>query len=133
MKYLLPLFSINTLMKGCLFVMLLIALISFKVGASGGLNTVNNYYYGNEDVSTRYVVGDTNFDMSMAMSAAGDTCVFDYAPGWQGCGGMGWYGSEQAFNGSAVVRLDQYMLRFNLQADDDFSEFAGGVGGSWHF
>lgn len=78
-------------------------------------------------------VSDSELDKSRAMSAAGDTCVFDYAPGWQGCVGGGWAGSESALNGSIVTRVDEFMIRTNLQTDTDFDDYAIGVGGSWHF
>jgi hypothetical protein len=78
-------------------------------------------------------VGNSELDLSRAMSSAGDTCVFDYAPGWQGCGGYGWSGGEQAFNFSGVTRIDEFMFRMNLQTDKDFDEYAGSVGASWHF
>lgn len=79
------------------------------------------------------IVNNDLLDDIMAMSAAGDSCVFDYAKGWQGCISGGWYGSSTALNGSLVTRIDTFMLRVNIQADTEFDEVAGGVGGSWHF
>ena len=97
--------------------------------------TVNNeFIYPESETEVRYSgMGNSQFERGMAMSAAGDTCVFDYAPGWQGCVGGGWYESESAINGSVVKRVDDIMLRFNIQADTDWEEQSYGVGGSWHF
>lgn len=97
--------------------------------------THNHYYAPPESSTTRVFTGMNNeeFDKGMAMSAAGDTCIFDYAQGWQGCFGGGWYGSRSAINGSLATRVDQFMIRVNLQTDTDFDEQAIGVGGSWHF
>ena len=97
--------------------------------------TVNNeFIYPESETEVRYSgMGNSQFERAAAMSAAGDTCVFDYAPGWQGCVGGGWYESESAINGSIVKRVDDIMLRFNLQADTDWEEQAYSVGGSWHF
>lgn len=78
-------------------------------------------------------VRDSDVDLSRAMSAAGDTCVFDYDPGWQGCVGAGFSGDEQAINLSTVTRYDEMMIRFNAQSDDSLDELAGGAGVSWHF
>lgn len=89
-----------------------------------GVNTTTEIYTG---------MGNTQFEKGMAMSAAGDACVFDYAAGWQSCVGGGWYGSQSAVNGSIVTRVDQFMLRFNFQTDTDFDEQAFAVGGSWHW
>jgi len=99
-------------------------------------NTTNNYYSAPETVVTETMftgMGNTDFEKGMAMSAAGDACVFDYAVGWQGCVGGGWYGSQSALNGSVVTRVDRFMLRFNFQTDTDFKEQTFAVGGSWHF
>lgn len=99
--------------------------------------TINHNYppddtNGIADFSLRGI-SDEEFDKAQAMSAAGDTCVFDYAPGWQGCVGGGWYGSQSAINGSIVTRVDNFALRLNIQSDTDFDEQAVGIGGSWHF
>ncbi len=107
-------------------------------GHYGGSTVINNYYSvpsvaAAEPASVSGMVGDDDFDMAQAMSAAGDVCVFDYASGWQGCVGAGFFGNAEAYNGSAVTRVDQFMIRVNLQADRDFEEYAVGVGGSWHF
>lgn len=108
-------------------------------------SVTNNYYYAGEpgeaagDVSTPAPrgfttgIGSSEFNAVAAMSAAGDACVFDYAPGWQACVGGGWYGSASALNGSLATRLDQFVIRFNIQADTDFEQKSYGVGGSWHF
>ena len=87
----------------------------------------------NDNHSQSSGVRDSDVDLSRAMSAAGDTCVFDYDPGWQGCVGAGWSGDEQAINFSAAIRYDEVMIRFSVQSDDQLDEMAGGVGGSWHF
>ncbi len=78
-------------------------------------------------------VSNSELDKTRAMSAAGDTCVFDYAVGWQGCFGGAWAGSESAINGSLVTRVDDFMIRSNIQADTDFDDYVISVGGSWHF
>ncbi len=123
-------------------VMLLLIVLGNEAKASGSrdttTNTTNNYYQdaaaGVTSVTEVYSgMSDSTFDKGMAMSAAGDTCVFDYAAGWQGCVGGGWYGSKTALNGSIVTRVDNFALRFNLQTDTGFDEQAFGVGGSWHF
>ena len=128
------------------FVLMLLAIILADEARAGGdretTNITNNYYAyppgdavaGVTSVTEVYSgMSDSTFDKGMAMSAAGDTCVFDYAAGWQGCVGGGWYGSESALNGSIVTRVDNFALRFNLQTDAGFNEQAYGVGGSWHF
>jgi hypothetical protein len=109
-----------------------------------GTTIINNHNYPAPQVDTNGS-GDSSivevysgmdseeFDNGMAMSAAGDTCVFDYAQGWQGCFGGGWYGSASAINGSLVTRVDNFAMRVNIQSDTDFDEQAIGVGGSWHF
>jgi hypothetical protein len=110
-------------------------------GHTSNLNLTIEHVYpsGGADVqggsTTQVFTGMDNeeFDKGMAMSAAGDTCVFDYAEGWQGCVGSGWYGSQSALNGSLVTRIDNWAVRVNLQTDTDFDEQAVGVGGSWHF
>lgn len=102
-------------------------------------SVTNNHYYGTNDSGDSSIVeiysgmDSEEFDNGMAMSAAGDTCVFDYAQGWQGCFGGGWYGSASAINGSLVTRVDNFAMRVNIQSDTDFDEQAIGVGGSWHF
>ena len=117
----------------------LIALLFFVSGsalAGGGHKTINyNYETVVEQTIVNNDTGVSNkdWDTAKAMSAAGDTCVFDYAPGWQGCVGGGWSGGESALNGSLVTRIDQFSLRVNLQTDTNFDEQAYGVGGSWHF
>lgn len=126
-------------------------LAAFAVGAHDitdvdvDTTIVNNYYYSEEPTETNgdgsvstpagfnTGIGNSAFENAAAMSAAGDTCVFDYAPGWQACVGGGWYGSASAINGSMATRIDQFVIRFNLQADTDFDDQSYGVGGSWHF
>lgn len=87
----------------------------------------------NDSHSQSSGVRDSDVDLSRAMSAAGDTCVFDYDPGWQGCGGLGFSGDEQAVNLSVVTRHKEVMIRFSAQSDDSLDEMAGGAGVSWHF
>ena len=116
--------------------LLMIALEAAAHGVNVDNSVTHNYYgeTGSSSVTEVYRGMDSEeFDKGMAMSAAGDTCVFDYAPGWQGCFGGGWYGSQSAVNGSLVTRIDNFAVRVNLQSDTDFDEQAIGVGGSWHF
>lgn len=114
--------------------LLLVAMLYFEASAHDIIidnSTVNNYY--DEQSTTHTGMGNTEFEQGMAMSAAGDGCVFDYAKGWQGCVAGGWFESQSAINGSVVTRVDRFMLRFNVQTDTDFDHQAYGVGGSWHF
>jgi hypothetical protein len=120
---------------------LMLLLITLDAEAGGNhdhdLNLTIEYpdYAPAPGPTTQVFTGMDNeeFEKGMAMSAAGDTCVFDYAEGWQGCVGGGWYGSQSALNGSLVTRIDNWAVRVNLQTDTDFDEQAVGVGGSWHF
>jgi hypothetical protein len=107
-------------------------------GHHEGGDTINNYNYdstfdGAQGCTDCGNDGDDERDRTRAMSAAGDVCVFDYAPGWQGCGGAGFYDNAQGYNASAVTRVDQFMVRMNVQTDDQFDKYAVGIGGSWHF
>jgi hypothetical protein len=114
-----------------------------KAGGNHGhdINLNLTYDYDPPDVGGLSIASDnqdsgvqnSELDLSRAMAAAGDACVFDYAPGWQGCGTYGWSGGEQAFNGSLVTRVDEWMIRINIQTDIDFEEYSGAIGGSWHF
>ena len=92
------------------------------------VTNVNNFYV---DTDGRR----DDMEMVLAMSAAGDTCVFDHKDGTQGCLGAGFYGSAQAINGSLAFHFDpgNTMLRVNLQASDDLDDVAGGIGGTWQF
>jgi hypothetical protein len=122
---------------------ILFGIVAFASSSHHNSTTINNYYtqpaetnqvteVTNHSITNSYLSGDA-LDRSIAMSAAGDTCVFDYAPGWQGCVGAGFYGSSQGYNGSLATRIDEFMLRTNLQTDDQLDDFSIGVGGSWHF
>lgn len=138
--------KIILLVAGLLFALFIYLALTDSVlahGSHGHDITINNYSYpegGSTDAAgtssfTEIYRGidSEEFDKAQAMSAAGDTCVFDYAPGWQGCIGGGWYGSQSALNGSLVTRVDNFAVRVNLQTDTDFDDQAIGVGGSWHF
>ena len=78
-------------------------------------------------------VGSSDFAKIMAMSMAADYCVFDYAPGWQGCVSTGWYDGHNGYNGMLATRIDNWMIKFGMQTDEDFDEYSGGVGASVHF
>ncbi len=119
---------------------LIIALQAFVFNyahASGNHVTVNNYY-PTEVIEIPSIlqsngISGSYIDELMAMSAAADYCVFDYAKGWQGCVSTGFFGGAVAYNLQFATRVDCWMVSFGVQADDDFGDFAGGVGGSWHF
>lgn len=121
-------------------VMMLLIVLDAEATGKNYINldlTINHDYQppppSSETVEVYTGMDNDEFDKGMAMSAAGDTCVFDYAPGWQGCFGWGNYGSANALNGSLVTRIDNFAVRINLQSDTDFDEQAIGAGGSWHF
>lgn len=119
--------------------LLAIAVLAFMVGLiiapafAHDIIIDNSTTYYEEPGTTHTGMGNTEFEQGMAMSAAGDGCVFDYAKGWQGCVAGGWFESQSAINGSIVTRVDRFMLRFNVQTDTDFDYQSYGVGGSWHF
>jgi len=68
-----------------------------------------------------------------AMLNAPNFCVFDYARGWQGCGSVGWYDNYYGYNAMFATRIDNTMIKFGIQFDEDFDEYSGGVGASMHF
>ena len=139
----------NTIVGAVVVVVILIITSLFTDAEASGLNQNHDHNinltvtqeYEPQDVDPLSIandhqdsgVSDSELDKTRAMVAAGDTCVFDYASGWQGCIGGGFSGDESAINGSLVTRVDQIMIRTNIQADTDFDDYAVGVGGSWHF
>jgi hypothetical protein len=78
-------------------------------------------------------ISKSDFAKIGAMLNAASYCVFDYAPGWQGCVSTGFYDDAVGYNTMLATRIDNWMVRFGVQADEGFDEFSGGVGGSWHF
>lgn len=78
-------------------------------------------------------VSGNDYSKIFAMQGAADYCVFDYAMGWQGCGSVGFYDGSTGYNAMFATRVDDFMIKFGIQADEYFDEYAGGVGGSWHF
>jgi hypothetical protein len=95
----------------------------------------NNHYYGDEyfDDGSDNGIGNSDFSQFIAMQNSANYCVFDYAPGWQGCGSAGWYDGYTGYNLGLATRIDCWMVRFGVQTDEDFDEYSGGVGGSFHF
>ncbi len=120
-----------------MLVLLFIAALSDARASGNDIYIDNSTHYYSEPESSvggSYTgIDNDEFDKGMAISAAGDTCVFDYAPGWQGCVGGGFYESQSALNGSLVTRIDQIMIRSNVGCDTDWDNCAIGIGGSWHF
>jgi len=78
-------------------------------------------------------LGDPSIGMLGARLAAADYCVMDFAPGWQGCTSAGFDNGYVGYNFALATRVDCWMIKFGVQTDEDFKEYSGGIGGSWHF
>lgn len=112
---------------------LLVVTDAFATGYDRSVTNITNNYYGDDYFDDDNGVGNSDFSQFIAMQNSANYCVFDYASGWQGCGSVGWYDGYTGYNLGLATRVDCWMVRFGVQTDEDFDEYSGGVGGSFHF